>query len=140
MRSERSFLGTGWAFPPGFTPGGGDVEMVSDAEDVEQSLRILLSTRPGERVMQELFGCDLHSMLFEEVDQSLVNRVSRLVEEAILHHEPRISLDRIDVTRWGKNAGENALFISLHYTIRGTNSRYNMVFPFYLEEAALPPL
>jgi phage baseplate assembly protein W len=149
VQHENSFLGTGWAFPPVFASGGTNVEMVSDAEDIEQSLRILLSTQPGERVMQEFFGCDLHGVLFEEVDQSLVNAITRLVEDAILYHEPRIRLDRITVTESTAEPGEAlpsagyggaTLFISIHYTVRGTNSRYNMVYPFYLEEAALPGL
>jgi phage baseplate assembly protein W len=135
MPTETSFLGRGWAFPPSFSAGGGGVEMVADEEDIQESLRILLATRPGERVMQEGFGCDLESVLFEELDQGLVNSLTRLVEDAIIYHEPRIDLDRIDVER----AGEPGLLrISIHYTVRGTNSRYNMVYPFYLDEATFP--
>ena len=136
MATEESFLGTGWAFPPTFSAAGAEVEMVSDAEDIHQSLRILLSTQPGERVMQELFGCDLGSVVFEELDQGLVNTITRLVTDAILYHEPRIQLDRLDLTESDAEAGR--LLISIHYTIRGTNSRYNMVYPFYLKEAAIP--
>lgn len=146
MPPEASFLGTGWAFPPAFGAGGAQVEMVSDAEDIEQSLRILLSTQPGERVMQELFGCDLRSVLFEQVDQGLINRITRLVGDAILYHEPRIRLERITVTESPLVSGvliaspEMALLLNIHYTVRSTNSRYNLVYPFYLEEAAVPGL
>lgn len=136
MPPEASFLGTGWAFPPGFTTGGAGVEMVSGAEDVEQSLHVLLSTRPGERVMQEPFGCDLASLQFEEVDQSFVNTLDRLVTDAILRYEPRVRLDRVDVEQ--SETGGMTLTISVHYTIRSTNSRYNLVFPFYLDEATQP--
>ncbi len=137
MPLEPSFLGRGWAFPPTFTAGGAEVATVADEEDVQESLRILLSTRPGERVMQDLFGCDLESVLFEEVDQGLVNTVTRLVKDAILYHEPRIRLDRLDVAEDAASGG-TALRISIHYTIRGTSSRYNMVYPFYLDEATFP--
>jgi len=70
--TQPSFLGTGWSFPPTFTKGGADLIIVSGPEDIHQSLQILLSTQLGERVMREDFGCDLNVLLFEEVDQSLV--------------------------------------------------------------------
>jgi phage baseplate assembly protein W len=86
IQPERSFLGTGWAFPPTFTRGGAEVELVSGVEDIHQSLQILLSTRMGERVMQDEFGCDLHHVLFEEVDQSLINTLTGIISDAILYH------------------------------------------------------
>jgi len=136
MPNDQSFLGAGWRFPPAFTQGGAEVELVSGAEDIEQSLQILLSTRPGERVMQPDFGCDLNHVMFEEIDQGLLNRLNRLISDAILYHEPRITLDRLDVSESEQEPG--LLLISLDYTIRSTNSRYNMVYPFYINEAASP--
>ncbi len=136
MLTEQSFLGTGWSFPPTFTKGGAEVEMVSGAEDIHQSLQILLSTRLGERVMQDEFGCDLSYVLFEEVDQSLVNSLTRLISDAILYHEPRINLDRLDVSE--SETEQGLLLISIEYTIRSTNSRFNMVYPFYINEATIP--
>ena len=133
MRNDRSFLGTGWAFPPTFSKGGADVAVVSDAEDIHQSLQILLSTQIGERVMQDEFGCDMNRFLFEEVSQSLVNSLHRLVSEAILYHEPRIELQGLDVTESESEPG--VLLITIDYTVRTTNSRFNMVFPFYQKEA-----
>ncbi len=138
MKTEDSFLGRGWAFPPSFTAGGAEVETVAGAEDIHQSLRILLATQPGERVMQEHFGCALASVLFEEIDQGLINSLTRLVTDAVLYHEPRIDLDRVDVEPSGAGADPASLLISIHYTVRGTNSRYNMVYPFYLTEATVP--
>ena len=134
--TDPSFLGTGWSFPPAFANGGAGVEMVSGAEDVRQSLHILLSTRLGERVMQDQFGCALDSVLFEEVDQDLVNSVSSVITDAILYHEPRITLDRLDVSEHTSQQG--LLMISLEYTIKSTNSRFNMVYPFYVNEAMTP--
>jgi phage baseplate assembly protein W len=131
---EQSFLGTGWSFPPAFTRGGAEVALVAGAEDIHQSLQILLSTRLGERVMRDDFGCDLSNVLFEEVDQSLVNSLTRIVSDAILYHEPRISLDSLDVSESDTQHG--LLLISIEYTIRSTNSRFNMVYPFYINEAA----
>lgn len=134
--TDPSFLGTGWSFPPAFANGGAGVEMVSGAEDIRQSLQILLSTRLGERVMQDQFGCALDSVLFEEVDQDLVNSVSSVITDAILYHEPRIRLDRLDVSEHTGQQG--LLMISLEYTIKNTNSRFNMVYPFYVNEAMTP--
>ena len=132
-----SFLGTGWSFPPAFRGGGAEVAMVSDADDVHQSLQILVATSQGERPMQESFGASLDSALFEEMNPSLINRVTSLLHDAILAGEPRIDLRAVDVTA-ADTAG--VLQIRIDYGIRGTNSRYNMVFPFYLNEAVAPGL
>jgi phage baseplate assembly protein W len=133
MSMDQAFLGTGWSFPPTFTQGGADIALVSGAEDIQQSLQILLSTRLGERVMQDEFGCDLHSVLFEEIDQGLINALNSMIADAILYHEPRISLDQLDVSESADEQG--LLLISLEYTVRSTNSRFNMVYPFYINEA-----
>ncbi len=95
---DKSFLGRGWSFPPGFTAGGAQVEMVSDIEDIHQSLQILLSTQLGERLMQEDYGCDLSGVMFEEVDQGLINRLTSLFDNAILNYEPRIKLENLEVS------------------------------------------
>jgi len=133
---DDAFLGRGWAFPPSFTAGGAEVETVAGADDIHQSLQILLGTVPGERVMQEAFGCDLHSQVFAEVDQGLVNTITHLVKDAIIDFEARIDLDGVDVQRSTTEAA--CLLISVQYTVRATNSRFNMVFPFYLMEATPP--
>ncbi len=133
---KESFLGTGWSFPPTFTKGGAGVAMVSDVEDIQQSLQILLSTRLGERVMQDEFGCDLQHLLFEEIDQGLVNTITAMVTDAILYHEPRIKLNELDVSQDADEPG--LLLISIDYTVRSKNSRFNMVYPFYINEAVAP--
>ncbi len=134
MPDEKSFLGTGWAFPPSFTRGGADVEMVSGPEDIHQSLQVLLSTQLGERVMQDEFDCDLNGFLFEEIDRGLINSLTGLISDAILYHEPRIQMDRLEISE--SQSTQGLLLIAIDYTIRSTNSRYNMVYPLYLNEAA----
>ncbi|MBC7977169.1 MAG: GPW/gp25 family protein [Myxococcales bacterium] len=111
--------------------------MVSDADDVHQSLHILVATSQGERPMQESFGASLDGAMFEEMNQALINRVTSLIYDAILAHEPRVDLRAVDVTA-ADAAG--LLQIRIDYGIRGTNARYNMVFPFYLNEAVAPGL
>lgn len=135
-KGEQAFLGRGWSFPPTFSSGGADVDMVSNADDIQQSLQILLGTTQGERVMQESFGCDLQGLLFEEGDQWLMARIERTIHDAITSHEPRVKLDDVKVT--GQDVRAGIITVSIRYTIRGTNSRFNMVFPFYLTEATLP--
>ena len=136
MRSDDSFLGLGWAFPPSFGDLGADVETVAGAEDIAQSLRILLATATGERLLRPDFGCGLPQVLFEEMDQGMVTTLRRLVEDAVLYHEPRVDLESVDVE--ASDTGSGLLHIRLSYTVRGTNSRYNLVYPFYLLEAAMP--
>jgi len=134
---DASFKGTGWSFPPSFGNNGATVDMVSGDEDIHQSIGLLLETEPGERVMRPDFGCGLSNHLFEEIDQGLINRITRSISEAILHHEPRVVLEALDVNPAA--ASDGTLLIRLEYRSRLTNSRYNLVYPFYLREAAIDP-
>ena len=134
MSGVQSFLGTGWNFPPAFSKGGSDAITVTGVEDIQQSLQILLSTQLGERIMQAEFGCDLNYALFEEIDQGLINTLTSLVSDAILNYEPRITLDNMDVS---EDPGQQGLLlVSITYTVRSTNSRFNLVYPFYITEAS----
>ncbi|WP_293087265.1 GPW/gp25 family protein, partial [Moorena sp. SIO4A1] len=90
---NSSFLGTGWSFPPTFNRDTGTVEMVSDQEDIVQSLEIILSTRPGERIMQPDFGCELSQFLFEEITQGLITGIRGTISDALLYHEHRIDVE-----------------------------------------------
>ena len=134
MPGDPSFLGTGWSFPPAFALNGRDVHVVSGPADIEQSLAILLGTRRGERVMREDFGAGLSEFLFAEKSHGLIGQLRSYVADAILRHETRISLNAVDVSVSEADAG--LLLIGIDYTVRATNSRYNMVYPFYLNEAA----
>ena len=132
MELARPFLGRGWSFPPEFTRPGRGVTMLEEEADIESSLGILLSTRPGERVMQPTYGCNLDSLLFETMNLTLLTYIRDLVESAILYHEPRIDLEKLDIDTSGQNEG--VLLLVLHYIVRSTNSRYNYVYPYYLNE------
>ncbi len=130
--SDRSFLGKGWGFPPGFTREKKDVNMVSREDDILQSLKILLLTSPGERVMHPDFGCALRSLVFDVIDENTLTALRDIIERAVLFFETRIILDRVEVDT--KNQYEGFLNITLTYTVKATNSRHNMVFPFYFLE------
>lgn len=129
---QQSFLGTGWSFPPTFHLGSDSVEMVSEDEDIRQSLFLLISTIPGERLMRPAYGCDLHKLVFEQISQTLRVEIISLVKFAILRHEPRIKLDSVAVSISPENYG--LLYIAVEYIIKTTNSRSNIVYPFYLKE------
>lgn len=132
MENKKSFLGIGWSFPPEFNRDAAAVKMISDEKDIQSSLEILLTTRLGERIMVPQYGCNLDELLFENLSRTLITYVSELIKSAILYHEPRIDVNRIDISESDVLQGE--LFIKVEYTVRATNSRNNVVFPFYLEE------
>ena len=132
--TNQSFLGTGWAFPPKFNRRTAQVDLVSDEDDILQSLHIILSTRPGERFMQPDFGCELSQFLFEEIRQGVITSITGVVSDALLYHEPRIKVDRIHMD--DSQAEIGLLLINIDYTIRQTNTRSNLVYPFYLQEAS----
>jgi len=131
MSADTSFLGRGWSFPPQFGRTGG-LQMVEEGEDIRQSLHILLSTAPGERVMQPAYGCGLRQLVFGSMDDSLVTEIRDLVERAVRLYEARIDLHSVAVD--DSALIEGLLRIELSYTVRSTNSRDNFVYPFYLND------
>ncbi len=136
MNEKRPFLGTGWAFPPSFDKSDARVHMVSDEEDIRQSLQILLTTSLGERVMLPRYGCNLRDYLHEPLDTSLQAYLKDLIHTAILYHEPRIRMLSLGLKEY---SDEGLLEIHLEYLIRATNSRFNFVFPFYKNEGSEVP-
>lgn len=131
MAEARSFLGTGWGFPPTFDRSAKGIEMIADEDDIRSSLEILLSTDVGERVMQPKYGCNLHRLLFEPLDTSLRAYMKDLIKTAILYFEPRIILENVTLQ---PEPEEGRITINVDYTIAGTNTRNNLVYPYYLNE------
>ncbi len=127
-----SFLGTGWSFPPTFSKVKKTVELTSDEADIEKSLMILLSTTVGERIMQPMYGCNLNQLLFEPLNTSFLTYIEGLIKRAILHFEPRIELKKVFIDSSAQLEGR--VDINVDYIVRTTNSRYNFVYPFYIEE------
>jgi uncharacterized protein len=132
MATNKSFLGTGWSFPPVFDKMSASVQLVSEEKDIAQSLEILLSTQPGERVMQPEFGCNLDVMLFEPLTTTLIAYVKDMIQTSILYFEPRIDLDYVRINT--VQIEEGLILIELQYIVLSTNTRYNLVYPYYLEE------
>ena len=132
MDTSKSFLGRGWGFPPEFNRATKAVGMLEDEADIKSSLEILLSTRLGERVMVPDYGCNLDELLFKPLTLTLKTFVIDLIKTAILYYEPRIDPNKIDIDPTDELEG--VLLINLDYTVRATNSRKNMVYPFYEAE------
>lgn len=128
----QSFLGTGWSFPPRFDKVGRTAIMVSDLADIEESIRIILSTMPGERLMQPEFGCDIRKLVFEKYASSLMGELKHMIYYALLYYEPRVK--NVDVTLLSRNEPEGLLYLQLEFTVIVTNTRHNMVYPFYFLE------
>ena len=135
--NKYSFLGTGWSFPVSFDPLQHEVRLVSDRQDIEESIRIILGTIPGERVMQPTFGCNLRRLVFETVDARLVTELNHLVFNALLDFEPRVNFLGADVV--GRTVLEGMIRISIDYSVIITNTRHNMVYPFYYTEGTNLP-
>jgi phage baseplate assembly protein W len=133
---EKSFLGTGWSFPPTFSRQSYSVEMVSDERDIRQSLWILFSTSAGERVMMPEYGSRLWQMVFRNITTTLMTQLEDIVRQAVLYWEARIDVD--DVTVQPDASIDGLVLINVSYTIRQTNSRNNLVFPFHLREKTIP--
>jgi phage baseplate assembly protein W len=129
---STSFLGTGWSFPPSFNAATGEVELTSDELDIQRSLEILLSTKKGERVMQPDYGCNLDEMVFEPMTTTFKTYIREMIRTAILFYEARIDLNSVVVD--DSRETEGVITILLDYTIRTTNSRFNFVYPYYINE------
>lgn len=132
---NNDFLGKGWTFPPEFVANGNDLAMVSGEEDIKQSLQILLSTSLKERVMHPDFGCDLNQFLFEEIDDRFISDVRNIVSRSLLMHEPRIIVNEVSIA--DVDLDNAVVQISVDYIVRTTNNRFNLVYPFYVNEASL---
>lgn len=129
---DRSFLGTGWSFPPTFRREWYGLEMLKEEQDVHSSIGIILETLTGERVMLPTFGCNLQPYVFEPMNPSTIALIEKIVKDALVIHEPRIIVDGIVST---PDVLNGKLDMNITYAIITTNSRNNYVFPFYMKEA-----
>lgn len=129
--NEASFLGTGWSFPLRFDAMG--VAMSSAEVDIEESLRILISTQPGERIMNPHFGCDLREYAFRPLNESTAEQIKDRISRAILFYEPRVMVEKITVVLEEDRIGK--IRVEVAYVVNSTNTRHNLVFPYYLTEA-----
>lgn len=130
---RRPFLGTGWKFPLQVTPRGA-IATSSEEQRIEESILVILSTAPGERLMLPEFGCGIHELVFAPNDSATISRVVDLVRRALTKFEPRI--DVLDVSAETSSEQPNLLLIRADYRIRDNNALKNVVYPFFITEAA----
>ncbi len=129
---NQKFTGTGWRFPIRPTEQMGHMEVAQDEALIQQSIRMIVMTRKGERVMRPEFGCDIHAYVFETLDYTNLKQMEHVVEEALTLWEPRIT--EIEVTAQEHPSEEACVMIEINYIVRATNNPHNLVFPFYLTE------
>lgn len=128
MSDPTDFIGRGMAFPM-HVDQSGSIAM-SGSNEVETSLRVVLTTAPGERLMRPEFGCRIWELLFEPINANTLGLMGEAVREAVGRWEPRVTVDDV---RLEPSVGDvGAVLIHLDYTLRATNDRRNLVFPFYV--------
>lgn len=133
---NEDFIGAGWAFPLRTSATGG-IALVSGHRELEESMRLILATSPGERSMRPEFGCRIHDHVFAGADVQTASVIAAEVEAALLRWEPRVSIDDVLVTIDEDNPA--LLFIDIHYRPLATNDPRNLVFPFYTIPAEESP-
>jgi phage baseplate assembly protein W len=131
----QEFIGAGWAFPVRTDPTG-SIALVRREREIEESIRIILSTAPGERPMRPEFGCAVHEHVFAPADATTAGDIAYTVRVALDRWEPRIDLEDV-VVRFDQ-ADSGTLYIEILYTVRGTNDPRNLVFPFYVIPSDVP--
>ena len=129
--TSGDFLGLGWNFPIGLDDDG-QIKLAADGEEgISQSIWTILGTSPGERVMRPGFGCGIYDLVFGVNNAATASAVAGAVREALTTWEPRI--DVLDVYAAADPSRPGLLVIEINYQVRSTNSRFNLVYPFYLE-------
>jgi hypothetical protein len=126
---SEEFIGRGWAFPLR-TDATGSIALVSREREIEEAIRLILGTTPGERPMRPEFGCRIHDYIFGLADATTANEVASEVTRALGLWEPRIDVH--DVVVSFDALDQTLLYIDVRYEIRRTNDRRNLVFPFYV--------
>jgi phage baseplate assembly protein W len=125
----EQFIGRGWAFPLRVDATGG-IALVTREQEIEEAIRLILGTSPGERPMRPEFGCRIHEYLFASADSETANAISREVRAALQRWEPRIEVSEVLVSFDGLD--HTLLYIDVRYSIKANNDRRNLVFPFYV--------
>lgn len=132
--SSKDFLGKGWAFPLRVDKRTGKIAMVSHEEDIREAVDIIINTYRGERVMRPEFGCNMDDYVFSPMAHSPAQTIAHELRNALVLQEPRI--ENIHVRAETGTATDAGLVVYVDYTVRSTNNRYNLVYPFYRMEGA----
>jgi hypothetical protein len=127
------FLGRGWKFPVEIERDR-SIALAEYEQDVREAIRIILLTAQGERVMRPDFGSRLHEFVFETMNPTTIGAMQAAIRDALVTWEPRIQVLTVDIAADPGTLGR--LLITIEYRVRATNTRFNLVFPFYVKEQA----
>jgi phage baseplate assembly protein W len=133
---DREFLGQGLAFPLQFDPRGG-IALAPGERDIEQAIRIILGTLPGERKMRPEFGCNVQQYLFEPLNAETEGRIEETVREALMFWEPRIMVQ--DVVCYADPENDGVALVEIVYEVSTTHNQRSIVYPFYITPEAETP-
>lgn len=130
---SKPFLGVGTGFPLALDSATHGLVHAEYEESVRQAILVILGTAKGERVMRPDFGCGIHDLVFANVNAGTIGQLIREVHESLLRLEPRIDVTQVDV-----HSGDtsNVLLIDIDYEVRATNTAFNLVYPFYVQQGA----
>jgi len=131
MRQDQAkdFLGVGWKFPVKVDETTGRIKTSRFEEDIQEAIRLIIMTRPGERVMRPDFGCGLQDYLFAGMDYDTTSQMRLEIQKALLNWEPRITDVEVRV-----ETANGQLLIHVDYVVRATNNPFNLVYPYFLRE------
>jgi phage baseplate assembly protein W len=135
---DPGIIGRGMRFPMA-VDARGCIAMSGGPDELDGSVRVIVSTAPGERVMRPQFGCRIWDLLFEPVNANTIGLMAEAVRQAVAQWEPRVEVEDVVVTPDQDDATHVAIAVS--YRIRATNDRRNLVYPFYViprEESSGP--
>jgi phage baseplate assembly protein W len=128
LTTRTDHVGRGWSFPLELTSGG-SFRLVSGAAELDAAIRLILGTRPGERVLRPDFGCAMWAQTFAPLTDSTVGLVVQAVREAVERWEPRVDLEQVH----GEPDHEQAcIAVTVEYRVRATNDHRSLVYPFYV--------
>lgn len=133
MAVDMDFLGKGLGFPAKVDSESGKFALSSGEDLIEESILMILGTAKGERVMRPDFGCGIRELIFAPNNTVTATLMDVYIKEALLKWEPRIEVTSIIVTP--DRDEDNRLNIDISYRIKTTNTKKNLVYPFYLEGA-----
>jgi uncharacterized protein len=129
VSSSARFIGRGLAFPLRTSATGG-IAMVEDHHDLDEAIRLIVGTAPGERPMRPAFGCRIHEHVFAPINDTTVGTIVFEVEQAIARWEPRVDVASVDV--YADDDDTALLYVEVGYRVKQTNDERNLVFPFYV--------
>ena len=129
MQSPQDFIGKGFSFPLQVAPTG-QIMLQSGNDKIESSIRMILSTAPGERVMRPEFGCAIWRQIFDPIDANTLSEMVRNVRRAVARWEPRVELENVIAEPEEDSSG--LVSIQIEYVVKATNDRRNLVYPFYI--------